>query len=161
MHGWSGESLRPKFSGSSMIHKHSLTTLQSLNMCCKVHHNNRNPRNLHIVQTTTSKHELSVCISISCKPKLLKASLRKSKSVGFTRFVPEEVLHYFHTFFIAFVISILGTFAATYVPFVRKVFGQTPKPVPHVQRRDANLVETIPWRWQDQWSFLVPLIGGR
>lgn len=62
------------------------------------------------------------------------------------QFVPEEVLHYFHTFFIAFVISILGTFAATYVPFVRKVFGQTPKPVPHVQRRDANLVETIPWR---------------
>eukprot|EP00434_Breviolum_minutum_P001588 symbB.v1.2.001403.t1/scaffold75.1/size348941/9 len=62
------------------------------------------------------------------------------------KFVPEEVLHYFHTFFIAFVISILGTFAATYVPFVRKVFGQTPKPVPHVQRRDANLVETIPWR---------------
>ena len=129
--------------GSFMIHKHSSTTLQSLNICCKVHHNNRNPRNLHIFSTTTTttKKKNWLCISF-----FVAQAPQSYVAIFAIRFVPEETLHYFHTFFIAFVISILGTFAATYVPFLRRVFGQSAKPVPHVQRRDANLVETIPWR---------------
>lgn len=61
-------------------------------------------------------------------------------------FVPEEKLHYFHTFFIAFVLAELAVCMATYLPCLRRCFGaKVPRPEAHVHRL-ANLVEMSPWR---------------
>lgn len=62
------------------------------------------------------------------------------------QFVPEETLHYFHTFFIAFVLATLTILVTTYVPCIRRLCGQAPKPVAHVQRLGAAKVEMRPWR---------------
>ena len=77
-----------------MIHKHSLTTLQSLNICCKVHHNNRNPRNPAYLSNNNIKTRTQ-CVHLNLlQAKVLKSSIkaktklltlcRKSKSVGST-----------------------------------------------------------------------------
>eukprot|EP00913_Durusdinium_trenchii_P035945 g33632.t1 len=58
----------------------------------------------------------------------------------------EETLHYFHTFFIAFVLATLTILVTTYVPCIRRLCGQAPKPVAHVQRLGAAKVEMRPWR---------------
>lgn len=60
-------------------------------------------------------------------------------------FVPEETVHYFHTFFIAFVLALLGVAVATYLPCLRRCFGAEVPSEAYVPRL-ANLVEMSPWR---------------
>jgi len=55
--------------------------------------------------------------------------------------------HYLHRFFISFLIAVAAIALATYVPFVRKVFGQEPVPAAYVEATDKALVDMKPWKY--------------
>jgi SSS family solute:Na+ symporter len=54
--------------------------------------------------------------------------------------------HYLHLFAICFVIAVSTIMAATYISPLRKLFCQSPKPVPFEQKKGGNVVDITPWK---------------
>eukprot|EP00439_Symbiodinium_sp_Y106_P084955 s301_g27.t1 len=61
-------------------------------------------------------------------------------------FVPEQYLHFFHVYFVAFVLAVSSVFIATYIPCLRRMCGQIGRPISYVQRTDKAVVDLARWR---------------
>lgn len=62
------------------------------------------------------------------------------------QFVPESYLHFFHVYFLAFVLAVSSVFIATYIPCLRRMCGRIGRPISYVQRTDKAVVDLVRWR---------------